>query len=347
MPDYPTLLLFERGDAWPWVGLVLVVAGLIVLAEAAKRWRVVAGVLFLVIPVILTITWWPHSTAGTASAGWFPIVKVYSALAGSLALVGGQMFPKWRRSLIWQALLPLILAINIAEAVVRDFQCYSIHGVDPTQGMWTMGGPWNIMNGVAGILNLVAICGWMGIIVSRKKGEGIIWPDMTWLWIIAYDLWNFAYLYNCLADRAWYSGLALLLACTIPAALLGRGSWIQYRAYTLALWSMFVVTFPHFTQDSVFALRSSHNTTLMFVVSAVALLVNLWLVWVHVRTIVTKRRNPFVQEIYPESAYFASLVRENATPDDAARIAARAGSSVEELGFVPADDGAARALQPS
>ncbi len=45
------------------------------------------------------------------------------------------------------------------------------------------------------------------------------------------NLWNFAYVYNCLADRAWYSGVALMAACTIPALMrFGRGAWIQYRA---------------------------------------------------------------------------------------------------------------------
>ena len=338
MPDYPTLFLFEFGNWTAYIGLILVTAGLMLVAELVKRWRVFALLLFVALPVVLTIAWWPHSTAGTASAGWFPIVKVYSALAGSLALAGGQVFPKWRKSLLWQALLPLILAINIAEAVVRDFQCYSIHGVDPTQGIWTMGGPWNIMNGVAGILNLLAICGWMGIIVSKNKGEAIIWPDMTWLWIIAYDLWNFAYIYNCLADRAWYSGVALLAACTIPAWLIGRGSWIQYRAYTLAAWSMFVVTFPHFTQDSAFALRSSRSTTALFVISAASLALNAWLMWVHVRTIVRTRRNPLHQEIYPESPYYADLMREHATDEDKAIVATRAGTTPETLGYTSRTD---------
>lgn len=336
MPDYSTLFFFERGNWIPYVGLILVVAGLMFVAEIIKRWRIAALVLFVALPIVLTVFWWPTSTIGTASAGWFPIVKVYSALAGSLALIGGQVFPRWRRSIVWQAILPLILAINIAEAVVRDFQCYAISGVDASSGLVVIGGPWNLMNGVAGILNLLAICGWMGIIVSKNKGEAIIWPDMTWLWIIAYDLWNFAYIYSCLADRAWYSGVALLAACTIPAWLLGRGSWIQYRAYTLALWSMFVVTFPHFTQDSMFALRSSHNTTALFLISMASLVVNVWLMWVHVRRSIAKRRNPLRQEIYPETPYYASLMREHATDSDKEAVAARAGTTPEALGY--ADD---------
>ncbi|WQD13777.1 MAG: DUF5692 family protein [Lawsonella clevelandensis] len=51
-----------------------------------------------------------------------------------------------------------------------------------------------------------------------------------WPWIIAYDLWNHAYLYNSLADYTWYCTLALLLACTIPAFTWAKGSRILVLA---------------------------------------------------------------------------------------------------------------------
>ena len=73
------------------------------------------------------------------------------------------------------------------------------------------------MNGIAGILNIIAISGWAGIIISKGKKKDMIWPDQLWFWIIAYDFWNFAYVYNCLGDHAFYAGAILLLACTIPA----------------------------------------------------------------------------------------------------------------------------------
>ena len=60
-----------------------------------------------------------------------------------------------------------------------------------------LGGPWNIINGIAGILNILTISGWVGIFVSKDRSRDMIWPDQLWFWIIAYDLWNFAYVYNC------------------------------------------------------------------------------------------------------------------------------------------------------
>ena len=333
-PDYPTFFLFEKGDWWDYLMLAIVTFALAFAAWLTQRnkWAVLG--LLVVVPVLLSIFWWPHSTEGTNSAGWFPVVKQYSALGGSLSLVALQYFKKLRYNKWYLLIPPVILAVNIIEAVIRDFQCYGIHGVDPEQGMVTWGGPWNLMNGVAGILNLVMISGWIGIFVAKGKSKAIIWGDLTIWWIIAYDLWNFAYVYNCLADRAWYSGVALLASCTIPVLFkFGRGAWIQYRAYTLTFWSAVVLTFPHFMQDSPFAHRSAHNPTAMIIISGLALLVNVLVFIYHVRRVVAKRRNPITQEVYSDTPEYVVWVREMAAPEDQDRIAARLGKSAEEAGY--------------
>lgn len=328
-PDYPVLFFFEVGQWWDYAMLVLVIAGLAVTAWLAIRSKWVALAVFIVIPVCLTIFWWPHSTAGTSSAGWFPIVKQYSALIGSLSLVALQYFPKLRTKYWYLCIPPLILSVNILEAVIRDFQCYGLNGVDPSNNLMTVGGPWNIMNGIAGILNLLMISGWAGIYVSAQKNRQIIWGDLTVGWIIAYDVWNVAYVYNCLADRAWYSGVALLLSCTIPAFLsFGKGAWIQYRAYTLTFWSAIVLTFPHFMHDSMFAHRSAHNPTALFIVSALALVINVVVFVLHIRRIVTTKRNPFTREVYADTKYNLEIARDNASEFDRQRINESLGQEI-------------------
>ncbi|OKL48436.1 hypothetical protein BSR28_01670 [Boudabousia liubingyangii] len=327
-PGYPTFFFFERGEWYDYVSLILVTALLAAGAWIIQRSKLAVLIGFIIVPVLLTIFWWPYSTPGTNSAGWFPIVKQYSALIGSLSLVAMQYFPKLRHKYWYLCLPPIILAVNIAEAVVRDFQCYNIHGVDPSQGMATWGGSWNIMNGIAGILNLLMISGWVGIYVARNKSKAIIWPDLTIWWIIAYDLWNFAYVYNCLADRAWYSGVALLCACTIPVLFpFARGSWIQYRAYTLTLWSGVVLTFPHFMQDSAFAHRSAHNPTALFWVSFVALVFNLGVFIYHAWKIATTHRNPATTEVYADTRASRELVERTAPAEVQSEVAARLAST--------------------
>lgn len=164
----------------------------------------------------LSTTAAPGNEYGTST--WFNWVKTYSALAGCLGFMAIRYIPSLakKKRILWFP--PAILALNILEACIRDFQVFS-YGVWEgayIDHLWVMSGPWNIMNGIAGLLNIVAICGWTGIFVSKDKSKDMIWPDMIWAWIIAYDLWNFAYTYNCIADHSFYCGLALLLSCTIP-----------------------------------------------------------------------------------------------------------------------------------
>ena len=345
-------ILYQASDPMVWAIWLFVVFALMAFNEFGRT-SVWGGVtLFIVAPIVFTIFVWPHTAAPGneyRTGNWFNWAKTYSALAGCIGFMALR-FVKWRgadgkehhlHEKRWALCFPpLILAINIAEAVVRDVQMftYGLWGGAIVDHVWMISGPWNIMNAIAGILNIVTICGWFGIFISKDKSRDMIWPDMLWMWIIAYDLWNFAYVYNCLADRAWYSGVALLAACTIPALMkFGRGAWIQYRAYTLTLWSGVVLTFPHFMHDSMFAHRSAHNPWAMLILSAAALVANVWVFGAHVRTIVSKRRNPLTQEVHADEATYASWVRDLASDKDKELIAARLGTTPEKAGFVAAD----------
>lgn len=329
--DYPTLFLFEVGQWYDYAALALVIVCLALAAWMAQRYKWFVLVFFVIVPIVLSIFWWPHSTEGTSSAGWFPMVKLYSALIGSLSLVALQYIPKLRHNKYYLLIPPLLLAVNITEAVVRDFQCFSMDGVDPTQGFWCVGGPWNIMNGIAGILNIVAISGWIGIYIARGKSKAIIWGDLTVWWIIAYDLWNFAYIYNCMSGHAWYNGFGLLLGCTIPAFLkFGRGSWIQYRAYTLYIWCAFTLTFPQFWELPI-EHRPSHNTTALFVVSLLALLANVAVVVYHFWRVIAHRKNVFKQEVYSDTPRYIQLVKSTAPREEQELIAARMGADPDLL----------------
>ena len=103
------------------------------------------------------------------------------------------------------------------------------------------------MNGVAGLINIMCMTAWWNVYPSKDKKD-MIWADMTWVYIVIYDIWNFAYTYNCLPTHSWYCGVALLLAPTVAALLWNRGGWIQNRANTLAIWCMFAQVFPLFQE---------------------------------------------------------------------------------------------------
>ena len=295
------MFFFETQPLSNWLMLLVVFAVLIVLNEVGRRYKAGGILLFMVLPLILTIFVWPKTTPGTSVSDWFHFAKVYSSLAGCIGFfllrhVKGAAGKKW--VLCFPA---FILAINILEAVVRDFQIGGLHlNNELYQGMVTVSGSWNYMNGIAGILNIITITGWLGICVAKSKSKDMLWPDMCWFWIIAYDLWNFAYTYNCIPDHSWYAGIALLVAPTLAAFYIQKGAWLQHRAQTLAIWCMFAQTFPVFIDNSQFAVKSTHNTTALFITSLAALLANVAVVLYMVYKVARTKRNPYTSELYTD-----------------------------------------------
>ncbi|MBY6838948.1 hypothetical protein FDG50_10735 [Clostridium botulinum] len=295
------MFFFEAQPFTNWIMLLIVFIALILLNELGRKFKWGGVLLFIILPLFLTFFVWPKTTEGTSVNDWFHYAKVYSSLAGCIGFflirhIKGASSKKWAL-----CFPPLILAINICEAVARDFQIYGLHlNKEVFEGMVTLSGSWNIMNGIAGILNIITITGWFGICISKDKSKDMLWPDMLWFWIIAYDIWNFAYTYNCLPNHAWYCGIALLLAPTIAAFFIKKGAWLQHRAQTLALWCMFAMTCPSFIDESQFAVRSSHNSTALFIVSLAALLSNIAVFVYYIYKIKKTKRNPIKAELYTD-----------------------------------------------
>ncbi len=301
-----------------WLVWIVVFAALFILNEISRRNKYCGFACFVVLPIVLSVLWFTV-LSDTAYHDWFHLAKVYSSTAGCigfwcLRFVRGKRKDgtEWRlaNNKIALCFPGLILAINIAEAVVRDFEVGNLYnGVltkveEHNQIQNLFGGSWNYMNGIAGILNIITITGWLGICIRRKtakdKSQDMLWPDMLWFWIIAYDLWNFAYTYNCLPGHAWYCGFALLLAPTICAFTVGKGAWLQHRAHTLALWCMFAQTFPAFIDKGKFAVDSTHNETVLFVVSLLALIVNIAVFVYMVYKVVKVKHNPYSKDLYTD-----------------------------------------------
>lgn len=305
------MFLFEPQPWYNWGMLLLVFVLLIILNEISRRSQKGGFLLFVVLPLFLTIFVWPKTTYGTSVNDWFHYAKVYSSLAGCIGFWVIRNFTKVREQKIALMFPPLILAINILEAVVRDFQIGGLGLVNQVfEGMATTSGVWNYMNGVAGILNIITITGWFGICVSSKKSKDMLWPDMCWFWIVAYDIWNFAYTYNCLADHSWYCGIALLFAPTVTAFTLSKGAWLQHRAHTLALWCMFAMTVPSFIDESMFAVKSTQNTTALFIVSSLALITNIIVAVFMFYKIAKTKRNPYTAELYTDLPCYKAVKAE-------------------------------------
>jgi hypothetical protein len=308
-------ILYQVPDAKTWAFMAFVLLALLAFNEFSRSTKWGGILMFIIIPIILTLFVWPTTAApgnvyGTGT--WFNWVKTYSVLAGCVGFMAIRYIPGLVEKKWVLAFPPLILALNIFEACIRDFQVYSFGLFDGgvVDNLWTISGPWNIMNGIAGLLNIIVICGWFGIFVSKDKTKDMMYPDMIWAYVIAYDLWNFAYTYNCISDHSVYCGMILLLSCTIPAFFIKKGCWLQHRAHTLALWIMFIMTVPQFA-DRIAPVPTTHNPTAFFIVSFLALAANVGLAVYQFNIIRKKKLNPFKDEVYKETKVYQDVIAEN------------------------------------
>ncbi len=304
------MFLFESVPWYSYVMWFVVLGSLIGVNQLARMSKKFSFALFLILPIILTFTLWPKTASSGSSVGtWFAWVKVYSSLAGCLGFMAIRYSEKLSKNKLMLLFPPIILSVNILEAVIREFELISTNGF--LDGMIIVGGPWNIMNGIAGILNIITLSGWFGIIVSKGKNKDMIWPDQLWFWIIAYDLWNFAYVYNCVPDHAFYAGAALLISCTIPAFFIKKGAWLQHRAQTLGIWMMFVMSFPTFVDTSKFAVKSTHSVTALYIIAGLSLVFNVGVFVYHFGKVIKYKKNPLKDEIHSDLADYKLLIKEN------------------------------------
>lgn len=282
--------VYGENAMYQWLGWIMVFVSLIAANEVSRRSKTGGIVCFLGIPAVLTVyfisiyvcagmdmEWALDNPTYLHMGSWFHYAKLYAATAGCIGFMMLKYgWGKLGRSEAFKVFPFAIVAINILIAVVSDFEsavrAFGTTWVS-TEGVVLMGGWHNVFNGIAGLINIFCMTGWWGIYRS-KKGDDMLWPDMTWVYILAYDLWNFCYTYNCLPTHAWYCGLALLLAPTVANFFWNKGGWIQNRANTLALWCMFAQVFPMFQDYSVFSVSSVNNPSVNLAVSLIALIVN-------------------------------------------------------------------------
>jgi hypothetical protein len=324
--------MFEITSAYQILGWILVFAGLIICNELARRSKAGGIFFFFVLPAALTVyfitiyicaaqgmQWALDNPTYVHMNSWFHYAKLYAATIGCI----GFMMLKYKWGIgktHWFKAWPfVIVGINILIAVCSDFES-AIRGWNQwwlsSEGVWLYGGWHNIFNAVAGLLNILCMTGWWGI-YSSKKHDDMLWPDMTWLFILAYDVWNFEYTYNCLPTHAWYCGLALLLAPTVAYFFWNKGGWIQNRAYTLSIWCMFAQVFPLFQDQGIFATRSalsaSHDAGTAdpkwnFIFGLAALIVNAVVLGIIYYRALKQHKNPYTHEIFAGTKGYESAI---------------------------------------
>ncbi len=320
------------------LGWVLVFAGLILVNEVARRSKKGGIFCFLALPAGLTVYFIAVAVGAAMGAewalnnptylymnGWFHYAKLYAATVGCIGFMMLKYKWGWGKT-EWFKVFPfVIVALNILIAVGSDFES-AIKGAIAmkefgnawwlsSENVWLYGGWWNWLNGIAGIVNIFCMTGWWGI-YSSKKQDDMLWPDMIWLYILAYDIWNFQYTYLNLPTHSWFCGVALLLAPTVASAFWNKGGWIQNRANTLAIWCMFAQVFPLFQDNSIFttipalyadgfmdaAVRPTLvNPVPQGVLSIISLAVNVLVLAIIIKRSIQLKKNPYKNEIFTDT----------------------------------------------
>ena len=320
--------IYGETAGWQLLGWLLVFAGLVIMNEIARRSKWGGIACFLVLPAVLSVyfiaiyigaasgaEWALNNDTYVHMNSWFHYAKLYAATAGCI----GFMILKYHWGKLgkahWFKAFPfVIVAINILIAVASLAGGWWLS----SEGVWLYGGWWNVLNGLAGLFNIVCMTGWWGIYSSKNK-QDMLWPDMIWVYVLAYDIWNFQYTYLNLPTHSWYCGLALLLAPTFAAALWNKGGWIQNRANTLALWCMFAQVFPLFQDASHFttvtsvygeggiaaAMGSTMPTvaspTAQGLISVVSFAVNVFVFAYILKRAKVQKKNPWKEEIFVDT----------------------------------------------
>ncbi len=340
--------LYSSHASMQLIGWVLVFCGLILMNEIGRRTKIGGMIVFVIIPTILTVyfilahlnMFGGQSNPTVAYMdGWFHYFKLYAADIGCV----GFMMIKYKWGIgkeKWFAWFPwFIVAANIMIANVSDMEsalaALSITGNlsgawwASNEGVFIYGGWWNVVNAIAGMINIFCMTGCVHLYSSKDKNKAdMLWPDMTIWFIIAYDVWNFEYTYCNLPTHTWYCGVALLLAPTFANALWNKGGWIQNRANTLAIWCMFAQVFPLFQIKEPFSVLPSlykgavengitaldmtkitsaselaskgitANPTAQGVVAIAALAANVICLAVIIKRSIEQKKNPYKNEIF-------------------------------------------------
>jgi len=303
--------LYEGLNFESFLALIVFIGVFLLINEIARRSKLASIIVFCVLPVVLVVMVFYGPLGSPTGNTWFGWVKVVSALIG----VYGFMLIRFTKlgEKKFAAYFPVaILSINIAEAVYREFQVYATYKtmVVDDGGILVLGGTWNILNGLAGILTIVTLTGFIGIRVSKDKSRDMIWPDMTWMYVIGYTLWNFAYVYNCISTRSMYAGFGILIAAIIAEYFFKRGAWLQHRAQILSLYAMFSLSVD-FQAASYFNILPTYTEAGLMALSVTSFVFNLGVFAYMLYTMKKHKMNPITQEIYAHTGSYKKTVIAN------------------------------------
>ena len=125
--------------------------------------------------------------------------------------------------------------------------------------------------------------------IDSKKPQDMLWPAMIIGCIITYDLWNVCFVYLNFPNTVAYTFLAVIPAPTIAAIFIKKLTWLQARAYTLAIYMIYVVTSTMWDSDLTFVTPLPRNQVVVWIFVGLSLGSNVIYAFLHFRYRITKK----------------------------------------------------------
>ncbi len=219
------------------LGLLGVLWGLQELQRREPRF--VVG-FFLVLPLLLTPYW-----ARVYHTDLFHWVKIFSVIAGVLWFTALRYTRLGQKRWAYYGVL-FILAANILEAVLQDLSGGHLA---------------HDLNATAGILLIVTLFERLDTIQvnTGTRIRDLEWGSMTLLWVIAYTLWNWTFVF---LQYPWNAGKHIaVLGAALLVGLQDPKRWLQARAFTLGTYLIFLFSFPTFIEAAADTRAWSTPTT--------------------------------------------------------------------------------------
>lgn len=296
--------LFEPLTLINLLGFIVFFAVIVFINELTRRSLKLSILVFVILPILLAIGIYLGFLGSPTGKTWFAWVKVVSALAGvyGFLLIRFSKLGKGKFAYFFPV---SIMTLNIAEAVYRELEVFATFKTlsFDAGGVMVLGGYWNILNAIAGILCIVTLTGFVGITASKDQSKDMIWLDMAWMYILGYTIWNFTYVYNCISNRSMYAGVGILGAALFAELVFKRGAWFQHRAQTLSVYVMFSLSFD-FLKWPMMNIAPTYSLTALSTLGIASFGLNLLFFFVMIVTILKYKKNPLKEEIYSHTSYY-------------------------------------------
>lgn len=292
-------------DCTMWILYTFALVGL---NEFARKNLKTGLFMYVIVPILLAIFVWPH-TMDESVNDWFNIAKMIAILMFSWVILAMRFSEKIQKISWFKYLVPMFLIINMLEAIFKDFQLSTLEP-GMYEGIYRLTGGWNFVNGLAGVINIILITGFVGIYISKDKEKTMIWPDMIFWWIIAYDFWNYSFIYNNGGGRSFYM-LGALVAAGIAAHFIKKGAWMQHRVFTLAVNQYFLWIMPAAFLHSPISVEASYNPAANWTLSLISFTLNIGLLIYQGRIMMKEKRNSLTGEVFIDTKEYQEINNEN------------------------------------